>query len=412
MPVTAVQADALLDPASGETTRGGATVLIEDGRITKRGARKGIGAPKDATTIDAEGLTLLPGLIDCHVHLGSPGTGLNLGERLATPSSLDILTCVESCRKTLAAGFTTVRDAGGTPQGVRMAVERGLFPGPRMRLAIQILSQTGGHADSHFPCGASVPLMNVPEIPESVVDGVEPMRKRVRELIRAGADWIKLCTSGGVLSPGDAPHHATFTLEEIRAAVEEAATQGRQVMAHAQANAGIKNALKGGVKTIEHGIWLDDDAIEMMLDGDRRLVPTLVAPQWVIRHAENGRMPAYAAEKGRAVVADHSESIRQAIEARVKIAFGTDTGVGPHGSNAEELLLLNRLGLEPLECIRSATLVAADTIGLGGRAGCLDEGAFGDLIGVAGDPLEDLDQLAKVENVRLVVKGGEAVKAA
>ena len=232
---------------------------------------------------------------------------------------------MESSRKTLEAGFTTVRDAGGTPQGVRMAVERGLFPGPRMVLAIQILSQTGGHADSHFPCGASVSLMNVPEIPPSVVDGVEPMRKRVRELIRAGADWIKLCTSGGVLSPGDAPHQATFTLDEIRAAVEEAATQGRQVMAHAQANAGIKNALRGGVKTIEHGIWLDDDAIEMMLDGDRRLVPTLVAPQWVIRHAENGRMPAYAAEKGRAVIEDHTESIRKAIEARVKVAFGTDS---------------------------------------------------------------------------------------
>src|SRR5207248_1430122 len=265
---------------------------------------------------------------------------------------------------------------------------------------------------SHFPCGASVSLINVPEIPESVVDGVEPMRKRVRELIRAGADWIKLCTSGGVLSPGDAPHHATFTLEEIRAAVEEAATQGRQVMAHAQANAGIKNALLGGVKNIEHGIWLDDDAIEMMLDGDRRLVPTLVAPQWVIRHAENGRMPAYAAEKGRAVIADHTESIRKAIEARVKIAFGTDTGVGPHGTNAEELLLLHRLGMEPLDCIRSATLVAADTIGLGGKVGCLDEGAFGDLVGVAGDPLADLELLARAENVRLVVKGGEVVKAA
>ncbi|HEX6349303.1 MAG TPA: amidohydrolase family protein [Candidatus Dormibacteraeota bacterium] len=412
MSVVAVQGDALLDPASGDTARGGVTVLIGDGRITKRGARNQITAPRDATTIDAEGLTLLPGLIDCHVHLGSPGTGLNLGERLATPSSLDILTCVESCRKTLAAGFTTIRDAGGTPQGVRMAVERGLFPGPRMVLAIQILSQTGGHADSHFPCGASVALMNVPEIPPSVVDGVEPMRKRVRELIRAGADWIKLCTSGGVISPGDAPHHATFTLEEIRAAVEEAATQGRQVMAHAQANAGIKNALKGGVKTIEHGIWLDDDAIEMMLDGDRRLVPTLVAPQWVIRHAEKGRMPAYAAEKARPVMADHSESIRKAIEARVKVAFGTDSGVGPHGTNAEELLLLHQLGMEPLDCIRSATLVAADTIGLGGRAGCLDEGAFGDLIGVAGDPLEDLAQLARPENVRLVVKGGETVKAA
>ena len=411
MTVTAVHADALLDPATGETARGGVTVLIEAGRISRSGPRAQVKAPADAQVVDAEGLTLLPGLIDCHVHLGGNGNGLNLAERLATPPSLDILTTVESCRKTLEAGFTTVRDAGGTPQGVRMAVERGLFPGPRMVLAIQILSQTGGHADSRFPCGVSLPLMNVPEIPESVVDGVEPMRKRVRELIRAGADWIKLCTSGGVLSPGDAPHHATFKLEEIRAAVEEAATQGRKVMAHAQANAGIKNALRGGVTTIEHGIWLDDDAIEMMLDGDRRLVPTLVAPQWVIRHAENGRMPAYAAEKGRAVIGDHRDSIRKAIEARVKIAFGTDTGVGPHGTNGEELLLLRELGMEPLDCIRSATLVAADTIGLEGRAGCLDVGAFGDLVGVAGDPLEDLETLARADGVALVVKGGEVVKS-
>jgi imidazolonepropionase-like amidohydrolase len=281
-----------------------------------------------------------------------------------------------------------------------------------MRLAIQILSQTGGHADSHFPCGVDLPLMPLAELPPSVVDGVEPMRRRVRELIRAGADWIKLCTSGGVLSPGDAPHHATFTLEEIRAAVEEAATQGREVMAHAQANAGIKNALKGGVKTIEHGIWLDPDAIEMMLDGDRRLVPTLVAPLWVIRHAEAGRMPAYAAEKGRAVFEDHRASIRQAIEHGVKIAFGTDSGVGPHGGNTEELTLLHELGMDALECVRSATTVAADTLRLAGQAGCLEEGAFGDVIGVPGDPLESLDLLAKPANVRLVVRGGQVVKQA
>jgi len=277
-------------------------------------------------------------------------------------------------------------------------------------LAIQILSQTGGHADTHFPCGVSVPLVPALDVTETTVDCVDEMRKRVRRLIQLGADWIKLCTSGGVLSPGDAPHHATFTLEEIRTAVEEAATQGREVMAHAQANAGIKNALRGGVKTIEHGIWLDPDAIEMMLDGDRRLVPTLVAPLWVIRHAQAGRMPAYAAEKGKAVFEDHRASIRQAIEHRVKIAFGTDSGVGPHGSNTEELILLNELGLDPLECIRSATTVAADTLRLSGQAGCLDEGAFGDVVGVTGDPLEALELLAKPANVRLVVRAGTVVK--
>jgi imidazolonepropionase-like amidohydrolase len=236
------------------------------------------------------------------------------------------------------------------------------------------------------------------------------MRQRVREVIRAGADWIKLCTSGGVLSPNDMPHHATLTLDEIRAAVEEGAAQGRKVMAHAQANAGIKNALRAGVATIEHGIWLDGDAIEMMLDGRRALVPTLVAPLWVIRHAEQGRMPQWAADKGRAVFEDHKASIRMAIESGVQIGFGTDTGVGPHGSNGEEFLLLRELGMSPADCLRSATTVAARIVGWEGEAGVLAEGAFGDVIGVPGDPLENLELVARAENVRLVVKGGEVVK--
>ena len=250
----------------------------------------------------------------------------------------------------------------------------------------------------------------IPDLPDSVVDGVEPMRKRVRELIRAGADWIKLCTSGGVLSPNDDPHHPTLTVDEIRAAVEEAATQGRKVMAHAPANAGSKNALRAGVATIEHGIWLDGDAIEMMLDGGQALVPTLVAPAWVIRHAEAGKMPAYAADKARAVIKDHESSIRLAIEAGVTIAFGTDTGVGPHGSNGEEFLRLHELGMAPIDCIRAATTVAADTIGMKG-VGRLQVGSWGDLIGVAGDPLENLGLLANADRVALVVKGGEVVKA-
>ncbi len=407
---TAVFADALYDPASAETTRP-AAVLIEDGHVVAAGRRDRVRVPAGAVGIDAEGLTLLPGLIDCHVHLCFAGQGVVLAELLATPPSLTILQSVVSCRRTLEAGFTTVRDAGGTPAAVRMAVERGHFPGPRMLLAVQILSQTGGHADQHFPCGATLLWNPAPDLPPSVVDGVEPMRRRVREVIRAGADWVKLCTSGGVLSPGDSPHHPTFTPAEIEAAVTEAAAQGCRVMAHAQAAAGIRNALRAGVATIEHGIWIDDEACELLQAADRALVPTLVAPQWVVRHAEAGRMPAYAASKGRAVIEDHRASVRRAVEAGVRIAFGTDTGVGPHGSNGEELLLLRDLGMDPADCIRSATTVAADVLGLAGRAGTLAEGAWGDLVGVAGDPLADLELLARPEHVRLVVKAGEVAKA-
>jgi imidazolonepropionase-like amidohydrolase len=408
MPV-AVFADALYDPATAETVRP-ATILIEDGRVLASGRRDAVRVSADAQVIDAEGLTVLPGLIDCHVHLCMRGTGLDHGEALATPFSLTVLHAVESCRRTIEAGFTTVRDAGGTPAALRLAVERNYFPGPRMQLAIQILSQTGGHSDQHFPCGATLLWNPAPELPEPVVDGTEAMRRRVRELIRAGADWIKLCTSGGVLSPGDSPHHATFTLEEIQTAVAEAATQGRPVMAHAQATAGIKNALRGGVATIEHGIWLDDEAIGMMLEGGRALVPTLVAPLWVGRHAANGRMPEYARTKSAVVGEDHRTSARRAIEAGVTIAFGTDSGVGPHGSNGEELLCLHDLGMDAADCIRSATTVAARVLGLEGKVGTLAEGAYGDLIGVAGDPVRDLGLLARPENVHLVVKGGRVLK--
>jgi len=405
---TALFADTLYDPATAETTRP-AAVLIDGGRVVAAGRRDQVHVPADAERVDAEGLTLLPGLIDCHVHLRSRGTGRDLAEQLQTPPSMWVLHAVPAARATLDAGFTSVRDAGGTPAGVRMAIERGLFPGPRMKVAVTGLSQTGGHTDHHFACGVSL-NPGLPDVPSSVVDGVEPMRQRVREVIRAGADWIKLCTSGGVLSPNDMPHHATLTVEEIRAAVEEGAAQGRKVMAHAQANAGIKNALRAGVATIEHGIWLDGDAIEMMLDGRRALVPTLVAPLWVIRHAEQGRMPKWAADKGRAVFEDHKASVRLAIESGVQIGFGTDTGVGPHGSNGEEFLLLHELGMSPADCLRSATTVAAQVVGWEGQAGVLDPGAYGDVIGVPGDPLENLELVARAENVRLVVKGGEVVK--
>src|SRR5437660_9825731 len=403
----AVHADGLLDPATGETTRE-AAVVIEDGHVTPAGKRAGPALPRDAEVIDGSGFTILPGLIDCHVHLTMLGEGLDFARVLTTPPTLELMRAVRAARRTLDAGFTAVRDAAGSPAGIRMAIDAGYFAGPRMFVTVSALSQTGGHTDSHFMCGADLDIP-LPDRPYMVVDGVEAMRHRVREVIRAGADWIKLCTSGGVLSPGDQPHHSALTLDEIRAAVEEARVQGRKVMAHAQANAGIKNALKAGVATIEHGIWLDGDAIEMMLDGRNALIPTLLAPQWVIRHAAAGKIPAYAIQKARARSDDHTSSVGWARDSGVKIAFGTDTGVGPHGSNGEEFLLMRELGMEPIDCIRAATTVAAETIGMKG-VGSLEAGSWGDLIGVPGDPVANLELLARPDNVHLVVKGGEVVK--
>ncbi len=406
---TAIHGAALLDPETGETQQS-AVVLIEDGRVVRTGPRTSVRVPRSATTIDAEGLTLLPGLIDCHVHMTALGEGIDFARELTDPPTLEILRSVRAARRTLDAGFTTVRDAGGTPAGVKRAIDDGYFPGPRMLVTVTALSQTGGHADGFFACGVDL-VVPLPDRPPSVVDGVEPMRLRVRQLIRAGADWIKLCTSGGVLSPGDEPNHPAFTADEIRAATSEAAAQGRKVMAHAQSNQGIKNALVAGVATIEHGVWLDDEAIQLMLDGNRALSPTLVAPQWVIRYAEAGKMPQFAAVKGRMVANDHNTSVAAAIKAGVRICFGTDTGVGPHGSNGEEFLLLEKLGMAPIDAIRSATTVAGATIGMP-DVGSLRPGNWADLIGVPGDPVANLKLLAEAESVRLVVKGGEVVKRA
>src|SRR5438309_11912673 len=220
-----------------------AVVIIENGRVTKSGKRNGATVPRDAERIDAAGLTLLPGLIDCHVHLTNLGEGLDFARELTTPPTLELMRAVRAAKRTLEAGFTAVRDAAGSPAGVRMAIDAGYFPGPRMFVTVSALSQTGGHTDSHFMCGADLDIP-LPDRPHQVVDGVEAMRLRLREVIRVGADWIQLGTSGGVLSPGDQPHHSALTLDEIRTAVEEGRAQGRKVMAHAQANAGIKNALK------------------------------------------------------------------------------------------------------------------------------------------------------------------------
>jgi len=301
---------------------------------------------------------------------------------------------------------------------VRQAIERGLFTGPRMLAAVTLLSQTGGHGDNFMPCCvdlsgivAGVPLMR--DVPHSVVDGVDGMRHKVREVLRAGADWIKFCTSGGVLSASDAPESAQFTVEEIRVAVEEAAAQGKRCMAHAQSNRGIKNAIVAGVASIEHGIYLDDEAIAMMLERGVYLVPTLVAPQDVVDAAEAnpGTLPAYAIEKATHVIEDHRRSFRMAVEAGVKIAMGTDTGVGPHGGNAPELDLMSRYGgMSSMQAITASTRVAAELLHLDGQTGTLAAGKLADLLVVQGDPLADLGILAQPDRLALVVKSGAAAR--
>jgi imidazolonepropionase-like amidohydrolase len=405
LPALVIVAERLID-GSGRDPVERAAVVMENRRITAAGARSSLTIPADAEVFEGDDLTLLPGFMDMHVHLAAAGT--NLVRILMTPPSLGILNSVPNCARTLAAGVTTVRDAGHTPVGVRLAAEAGYFPAPRMELAVSLLSQTGGHGDDLMPCGARVGLAAQVDVPHGVVDGVDGMRRKVREVLQAGADWIKLCTSGGVLSPGDLPDHAQFSVEEIRVAVEEAAVVGKRVMAHAMSAVGIRNALHAGVTSIEHGCLLDEEGIALMKEKGAYLVPTLVAPGDVIAGAKEGGggVPAEMVAKSERIGALHRAAVSAAIAAGVKVAMGTDAAVGPHGRNLREVGEMVRCGMTPMQAIVASTNVPAELLRRR-DLGVLEAGRLADVVAVLGDPLADIDSLADPRHIRLVIKDGQ-----
>jgi len=374
-------------------------VRIDDGRIT------GIGVGLDGDSqIDISGKTILPGFFDCHVHFTM--TTIDTLERLNAPPSYRFYEAINNMQVTLDAGVTSVRDASGADLGVKRAVDNGLVPGPRMQIAISMLSQTGGHGDGHVLCGADI-RMPWPGAPSGVVDGPDEMRKRVRELIRHGATVIKVATSGGVLSPISDPRRGQLRDAELEVLVEEATAAGLHVMAHAQATDGIKAAVRTGIRSVEHGIYLDDEAIQMMLDHDTYLVPTLLAPRLVVEGAAEGiRLSERVLEKVHMVIAAHTDSISRAIDAGVTIAMGTDSGVGPHGQNLRELGLLVDAGLTPTQALVSATKTAAELLGVDDELGTISEGKLADIVVVEGDPL-DVSQIQ--QNIVGVYKAGELV---
>jgi imidazolonepropionase-like amidohydrolase len=377
-------------------------LLIEDGRIREIG----LGLDGDER-IDVTGMTLLPGLFDCHVHVTS--SGVDLLRRLQQPFSYQFYEAARNLAATLDCGITTVRDAGGADLGIQRAVDDGLIDGPRMRIAVTVLSQTAGHGDGWLPSGVSAGFSVAhPGRPEGVVDGPEEMRKKVREIVRAGANVIKVCTSGGVLSPGDSPQHAHFRRDELAALMAEAAAAGLPVMAHAQATDGIKNAVRAGIRSIEHGIYLDDEAIDMMLAAGTWLVPTLAAPHAVLDAVKNGaQLPPAVVAKAREVIEAHQASFARAVAAGVKVAMGTDSGVGPHGSNLDELSLMAAGGMTPSDVLVATTSSAAQLLGLADQTGSLTPGKRADVVVVAGDPF-DLPALR--QNIRAVFKDGRPVR--
>jgi imidazolonepropionase-like amidohydrolase len=364
--------------------------------------------------VDVSGLTLLPGLFDTHVHVMFGH--VDIWRHMQTPFSYRFYDAIRNLDATLAAGITTVRDAGGADLGVKQAVEEGIVRGPRLQISLTMLSQTGGHGDGWLPSGGAVAFFpDYPGMPSDIVDGVDEARRKIRELVRDGADVIKIATSGGVLSPRDSPNQPGFSLEEIEVMVAEASAAGLWVMSHAQATVGIKNAVRAGVRSIEHGIYLDDEAIGLMLEHNAYLVPTLVAPTGVLRAAEGGAsIPENVLRKSAEVIEAHQDSFRRASEAGVRIAMGTDSGVTPHGENLRELELMAACGMAPADVLVSTTRRAAELMGLEDELGTIEPGKRADLVGVSGDVFQFGDLRERIECVyqdgRLVA--GRAERAA
>lgn len=382
-------------PAEGD-------VAVEDGKILD----VGVGLDGDEA-IDLSGSWLLPGMIDCHVHVTI--STINLLTIAQTPFSLNFYQAADNLARTLRAGVTSVRDAGGADLGVKEAVERGLIPGPRMKIAITIMSQTGGHGDSWFAAGAPLPFfVPHPGRPSGICDGADEVLRKTREIIRAGADVVKICTTGGVLSPRDKPTASQFSPEEIAVVVAEAHAHDLTVMSHAQGTNGVKNAVRAGVESIEHGIYLDDEAIDLMLQNGTFLVPTLIAPLGVLEAPEG--VPEASLQKAREVVEIHRDSIRRAAAAGVRIAMGTDSGVTAHGRNLEELIHMAGLGMTPMQAIEASTRVAAENLRAADRRGTITPGKDADLITLNADPLADVKVFADPGNVTNVWLAGVRVR--
>ncbi len=370
-----------------------AVVLVDEGRIVGSGRREEVAVPREAEVIDLSGKTLLPGLIDAHVHCILDATGDPMANLMGESPAVWALKGARHLRATLEAGVTYIRDVGGMEHvdiDLRDAVASGLIVGPIMQVAAHVITMTGGHGHA---IGREA-------------DGVGEVARAAREQLKAGADLIKVIATGGVMTPGVEPGSAQMSEEEMAVAVREAHNAGRRVATHAQGTEGIKNSIRAGVDSVEHGIFLDEEAIEMMREGGVYLVPTLVAPYWIVEAGVEQGIPDYAVRKASSVMESHRASFRLALEAGVKIAMGTDAGTpfNCHGQNAYELKLMVEAGMTPTEALHSATRVGAELLGVQDQVGTIEEGKRADMIVVDGDPLVDIDVMLDVDQVYI---GGE-----
>jgi imidazolonepropionase-like amidohydrolase len=382
-----------------------AAVLVNDGRIEAVGPRHGRSWPENAEMIDITGMTLLPGLIDCHDHLADHSYALAHRWRLDEPHSTRHLRTATVLQQTLATGYTAVRDAAGLDAGFKRAMEEGLLQGPRVLLAVNIISPIGGIGDRISPSGHTCCVPADPSLPEGVANGIDGVRTVVRTMVRAGADVIKCATTGGASSrPGHGPKDPAFTLEEMRALVDEAHTLGRRVMCHALGGPGLRIAIEAGVDSIEHGCYLDEDPelIPMMAEKGIFFVPTFTV---YVFHREVS--PPHVRVRGRDLQPHHIDSLHKALEAGIKVVAGTDAGGHMHHINARELQYLMEAGMSPMQALQAATGWAAECLGLEHEIGTVQPGKLADLVVVDGDPLRDITVLQDVQRIKLVFKEGQ-----
>jgi imidazolonepropionase-like amidohydrolase len=403
-PVKAMRCGTLID-GTGSTPVEDAVIIVRGSKIASVGRKGRVKVPDGAEVIDASGMVVMPGLIDAHVHFSGTRSH-KFGEHILVPEGVRLLRAARDAEAALEAGFTTMKCCGGKPAlDLKRAIREGTIRGPRIVAAGYDLSQTFGHGDDHY-----FPLDYSKRLNPAICDGKEDCIRAARFALREGGDFIKVSTTGGVMSERDRPEFTQFTLEELEAIVEEARHVGTYCTAHAQGTEGVKNAIRAGFKTIDHGIFLDDEAMEMMKERDVILVPTFSIVKQIVDHGAEEGMVEWGLRKAREAYRAHIDSGRRAYNAGVKIAMGTDFGSSPlfrMGTNAMELgLLVENCGMKPMEALVAATRTAAEACGIEKETGTIEAGKEADIIAVAGDPLKDVRILEKAKLIRLVMKGG------
>jgi len=374
-------------------------IVIEGNRIRTVGQGRAPRKERGDERIDIDGRSVLPGMIDCHVHLCLNGDGDSTESLLHEHNCMVVLRAAKNAYLTLLAGVTTVRDLGAKDDVIihlRNAINAGIVPGPRISACVKCVCITGGH---FWPVSREA-------------DGEVDIRKAVREQLRAGADVIKLMATSGVLTPGAEPGGAQLTYEELKAGVEEAHKAGRRAASHVMGAEGLRNALMAGIDSIEHGAFLDEETVRMFLERKAFLVPTLSAPFFILKNGVKNRIAAAVIERTELIAKPHVDSAKKAYRAGITIAMGTDVGTpfNLHGENLKELELLCGIGLTPMEAITAATLTAARLLDLEKEIGTIEEGKRADLIVVEGNPLEDITLLQKKDKIVAIMKDGRFYK--